>query len=151
MAQLRIDYNGHPKHELDELLKKYSARIINMTEVLDDSELYAETFQDILDIMKWKFEDEKIRKRTCSIKFDSDPKDIVEIQLRHLLTNMILWYGFVRADAAEIVDKSFIIDFTDPSIDMGKLPIILMIRSFPILQTLIFRLRMRSLMKSFII
>ena len=69
MAQLHIDYKGHPKHDLDTRLKKYSARIINMTEILDDIELYAETYQDILDIMKWKFEDEAIRKRTCSIKF----------------------------------------------------------------------------------
>ena len=121
MAQLRIDYNGHPKHDLDTLLKKYSARIINMTEILDDIELYAETYQDILDIMKWKFEDEAIRKSTCSIKFESEPKEVIEIQLRHLLTNMIFWYAFVRADSAEVVNKSFIMDFTDPTIDMGRI------------------------------
>ena len=57
MARLNIDYESHPKESLEVLLHRYDTQILNINETLSDITTYGNVCQDLLDIMKWKFED----------------------------------------------------------------------------------------------
>ena len=117
---INIDYHGHPKHTFEELLKKYTGVYLCMDDVLQDKEHYVETYQDILDIMKYGFEVKEIREKEISFIFHrgEDPKKKKHtMQLRHFLSNLIFWYPFMECDLAEMLDESFIHNFYHSSMD----------------------------------
>ena len=66
MAKVDIDYQSHPKESLEVLLHRYDTQIICINDILSDIDQYTAVCQDLLDIMKWKFEDEEIRNHTYS-------------------------------------------------------------------------------------
>lgn len=104
----KIDYTGHPILSEAELLSMYTPNtILNMDEVLANKENWCRVYQDILDIMKYGFERKEIRNRTIKFKMHDDSKEH-EMQLRHLMTNLILWYAFVITDSIDILDDSYI-------------------------------------------
>ena len=114
MAKVNIDYKSHPKESLDTLLHRYDTQILCINDVLSDIDEYVRVCQDLLDIMKWKFEDKEIRNHTIRIRFMPDPpkkESVCTIQIRHLLVNLIFWYAYVRADIPEVVDESYIQHF----------------------------------------
>ena len=114
MAKVNIDYESHPKESLDTLLHRYDTQILCINDVLSDLNEYVQVCQDLLDIMKWKFEDKEIRNHTIRIRFMPDPpkkESVCTIQIRHLLVNLIFWYAYVRADIPEVVDESYIQHF----------------------------------------
>lgn len=114
MARLNIDYESHPKESLEVLLHRYDTQILNINETLSDITTYGNVCQDLLDIMKWKFEDKEIRNREIRIRFLPDPpkkESVCKIQIRHLLINLIFWYAYVRADIPEVVDESYVQHF----------------------------------------
>ena len=114
MAKVNIDYKSHPKESLDTLLHRYDTQILCINDVLSDIDEYVRVCQDLLDIMKWKFEDKEIRNHTIRIRFIPDPpkkESVCTIQIRHLLVNLIFWYAYVRADIPEVVDESYIQHF----------------------------------------
>lgn len=116
-----IDYTSAPSSDLQTLLKKYSTKNILIIEnVLANKAIYHDTFQDILDIFKHGYEIKEIRERPIRFKFhDDDREEIHTLQLRHFLSNLILWYGFMIADSADIMDASYIHDCTNSN--LGKI------------------------------
>lgn len=106
----KIDYNKHPLLSEAELLSMYTpSTVLDMDMVLANKENWCRVYQDILDIMKYGFERKEIRNRTIKFKMHTDSKEH-EIQLRHLMTNLILWYAFVITDSIDILDDSYIFD-----------------------------------------
>ena len=106
----KIDYFHHPAFPEAELLSMYTPNtILDMDMVLANKENWCRVYQDLLDIMKYGFERKEIRNRTIKFKMHEDSR-VHEIQLRHLITNMFLWYAFVYTDSTDIMDDSFIFD-----------------------------------------
>ncbi len=120
MAGLEIDYVGHPSASLDDLLAKYKTSFVIMEDIMQTDKQYEAVYQDFLDIMKWGFEDENIRHMPIGFKMHSSDKGLITMQIRHLLSNMILWYAFVKTDSSEILDESFIFPF-DKNFNMGMI------------------------------
>lgn len=117
---LKIDYEGHPKRPLTELLTTYRDHYLILDDVLATEDSYTEIYQDILDLMKYGFEYKNIRE--FPIRFiihtddPHDKKHIHTLQARHFLSNMILWYAFVDMESTEVMDESYIVDWTGKSI-----------------------------------
>ena len=107
-----IDYVNHPEKPLNELLDMYGPNtILILNDVLANIRNWSVIYQNILDIMKYGFERDEIRKRKIRFKFQEDDDQIYSLQLNHFHSNMILWKAFVEIDAIDILDESFIFDF----------------------------------------
>lgn len=110
---MNIDYVNKPKESLEELLSKYNLNMyLIMDDVLSSHKTYKYVYQQLLDIMKWGFEIEEIRKRPIHFKFHKEDKKVHVLQLNNFISNMILWSAFMEMDIVEYLDESFIYDFT---------------------------------------
>lgn len=116
-----INYFDPPITPKDTLFKTYfnPKLVLVMDEVLHDLNSYTVIFQDLLDIMKYAFEIDEVRHKTIKIKFRKNAKKTTEIEIRHLLSNLVLWKPFIEIDKVDLLDESFIFDFAD--FNIGKL------------------------------
>ena len=116
-----INYFDPPITPKDTLFKTYfnPKLVLIMDEVLHDLNSYTVIFQDLLDIMKYAFEIDEVRHKTIKIKFRKNAKKTTEIEIRHLLSNLVLWKPFIEIDKVDLLDESFIFDFSD--FNIGKL------------------------------
>lgn len=109
---MKIDYYNKPDKSLEELLEKYNGIFLIMEDVLESKRNYRFIYQDILDILKWGFEVKEIRTMPMSFKFRLEDEKMHTMEIRHLLSNLILWYAFVDMDRVELLDETFIYDFS---------------------------------------
>jgi hypothetical protein len=76
-----------------------------------DKENYKLYFKKFYNYMKQGFEEEKVRKHMVKYKFTSDPKEPVrEMEIRHLIINMIFWRPFIKMDRVEELNPVHIAD-----------------------------------------
>lgn len=110
-----IDFFSAPKTPEEVLEKRYySARtVINMDEVLANYVNYNATFQDLLDIMKYGFEKKEVRSRELKVKLHTKDKEVIGMETRHLLSNLIFWRSLIDMDKVDVLDKTFIFDFKE--------------------------------------
>ena len=109
----KIDFNGHPLKTQDELDKLYPPDILLIIEdVLESNKTFQLIFQELVDIMKYGFEKGEVRKRIIHYKFRKDEKEIRSMQLNHLISNLIFWHPLIEVDKIELLDESWIFDFS---------------------------------------
>ena len=112
---IHIDYVNHPKKPLALILQTYSRNYLILDDVLASEESYEIVYQDIMDLMKYGFELKNIRE--FPIRFiihRGDPHDVDHLktlQARHFLSNMLMWYAFMKMDRVEILNDDYIIDW----------------------------------------
>ena len=107
-----IDYVSHPKESLMTLLEKYSPDIyLILDDVLSSKRAFKIIYQDMLDILKWGFEYKEIRTRPIKFKIHADDEKMYELELRHFLANLMLWYSFIEMDNVEVLSEEHIFDF----------------------------------------
>lgn len=123
-AGISIDYDGHPKESFETLMERYKGVYFFLDDILSSKESLERTYQDLLDILKYKFEEKEVR--TMPIYFyihhgdekdDPKKKKVHKLQIRHFLSNLILWYAFTECDCIEILDDSFIFNFKNASLN----------------------------------
>lgn len=110
-----INYFDPPLTPKDELFNTYfnPNLVLVMDEVLQSIQTYTLVFQDLLDIMKYAFEVDAVRHQIIKIKFRKASKKYTTMEIRHLLSNMILWKPFIEIDKVDVLDESFIFDFSN--------------------------------------
>lgn len=117
---ISIDYKGHPKKSFRELICQYSKACLILDDVLADEESYSYVYQDILDILKYGLEYKEIREMPISFVIHAnDSRDVDHLhhlQVRHFLSNMVMWYAFMKMEKVDIMDESFIIDWVGQDI-----------------------------------
>ena len=110
---MAIDYFNPPKKSVEKLDELYNDnQYLVMDQVLESNKSYQFVFQDLLDIMKYGFEDERIRKRIVKFKFHTTDKKFHKMQLNHLISNLIMWKPLMNMDKVDLLDDSYIFDFT---------------------------------------
>lgn len=115
---MKINYYDKPGESLEGLLTKYAPPITILVEELTSSPIgFRYVYQDLLDILKWAFEVKKIRTKKIQFVFHKDDKKVHTMQIRHFLSNMILWQAFIEMDCQNILDASYIFDFEHFNID----------------------------------
>jgi hypothetical protein len=110
---MKINYYDKPAESLESLLEKFNPNMyLIMDDVLSSTKSYRYIYQQLLDILKWGFEVAEIRKRPISFKFHADDAKIHTLQLTNFLSNLILWYAFMDMDMQDILDETYIFDFS---------------------------------------
>lgn len=109
---MKIDFTNHPKKSIDELDNLYPSDLLLVIEdVLSSKKTFQMIFQDLIDIMKYGFENESVRKRIMYYKFKKSDKEQREMQLNHLISNLIFWHPLIEVDKVSLLDESWIFDF----------------------------------------
>ena len=112
---INIDYKNHPKKPFKQIVREYTSNILILDDVLAGEDTYSFVYQDILDLLKYGLEYKEVRE--LPIRFvihDGDSmelKDTHVLQARHFLSNMVMWYAFMKMERVDIMDESFIIDW----------------------------------------
>lgn len=109
---MTVNYSCKPKLSFEELMNLYSSKVIlNLDEVLASKVTWTTVYQNIWDIMKYKFEDKAVRESLLHFRLHTGDKKIHALQLRHFLSNMILWWAWVVTDSVDAMDESCIFNF----------------------------------------
>ena len=111
-----IDYYSPPLISWEKLKATYlnPKLVLVIHEIMKSEDTFTVIFQDLLDIMKYKFEIEEYRKKKIKIRFTSDENEKPRsIEIRHLLSNMILWRPFIEMDKVEMIGPDHIFDFSE--------------------------------------
>lgn len=112
---INIDYSGHPKKPFRQLVKEYNKACLILEDVLADDETYSYIYQDILDILKYGVEHKEIREMPISFVIHANDSrnvdDLLHLQCRHFLSNMVLWYAFMKMEKTDIMDKDCIMNW----------------------------------------
>lgn len=111
-----IDYYNKPEESLESLLEKYNPNIyLIIDDILSDRRGYELILQQTIDIMKWGFEIEEIRHKPIHFRFHKKDKKIHTLRLNNFISNLVVWYGFMDMERSDVLDESFIIDFSKPN------------------------------------
>lgn len=108
-----IDFNGKPKHSVQELSDRYPPDILFIIEdILQTKSDFRLIFQDLIDIMKYGFEIEDVRKRKIHFKFKATDDKIHEMQLNHFISNLVFWQPLIDIGQVSLLDDSWIFDLS---------------------------------------
>lgn len=130
----KIDFNGHPKKSKDELDKLYPTDLLLIIEdVLSSKKTFQLIFQDLIDIMKYGFEDASVRKRPIYYKFNKNEKQQRSMQLNHMISNLIFWNPLIEVDKVGLLNEDWIFDFD--KFDTGSLMKYINTKLLPIFDT----------------
>lgn len=114
---MNINYYDKPEDSLEDLLAKYNPGVYLIIEdVLADPKGFELIFQQLIDIMKLGFEIEQVRHKLIHFKFHKSDDEILCLRATNFISNMILWYPFMEMDKIEMLDKTFIFDFSQHNI-----------------------------------
>lgn len=107
-----INYFDPPEKSEEELHKTYLQKdqVIDLEKIMSSKTVYLRFFQDLLDILKYRFEDVKIRTFPITFKFHTEDKKTYTLQIRHLLTNLIFWRMFIDTDQIEKLGPEYFFD-----------------------------------------
>lgn len=112
---LHIDYHGHPKKPFRQLIHDYSSNFLILDEVLENEAHFEYVYQDLLDLLKYGLEFKHVREMPISFAIHrsdyEENQKLYTLEVRHFLSNMVMWYAFMKMDKVEIMDESFIIDW----------------------------------------
>lgn len=112
---LHIDYHGHPKKPFRQLIHDYSSNFLVLDEVLENEAHFEYVYQDLLDLLKYGLEFKYVREMPISFAIHrsdyEENQKLYTLEVRHFLSNMVMWYAFMKMDKVEIMDESFIIDW----------------------------------------
>lgn len=109
--EIIFDYNEYLKQQellYEELVGSYSNQVLDLNSTLMDREKFKKIYRHIYLILEEGFEIDKIRKYKMNITFNN--KDYYEMELRHLLINMIFLRAFVELDVDVELDNSYFFD-----------------------------------------
>lgn len=110
---MKIDFTSHPIKTKEELDKLYPPDLLLVIEeILESKKTFRLVFQDLIDIMKYGFEYEEIRKRPIYYKFKKTDKCQYRMQLNHLISHLIFWSTLIEVDKVQLLDESWLIDFS---------------------------------------
>lgn len=110
---VEINYTDPPKKNLEELLSIYKLdRYLILDEVLESNRSFKVIFQDLIDILKNGYEIKEVRTRPIKFKFHSKDRKIHTLELRHFLSNLILWRAFIDIDKVDLLSPLYIYDFS---------------------------------------
>ena len=109
-----FDHNDYLEFESElynELEETYGGnKIFDLNEILADSEEFKRMYGHIYYILGEGFEIEKIRKFKVKVTFDKSSGRYHEVEIRHLLINMIFLRAFVELEVDVKLDDSYAFD-----------------------------------------
>ena len=85
-------------------------------EILKEKKSFKACFKKLYNYMKQGFEKPEVRKHPLKYKFTDEPNEpIREMEVRHFITNLIMWYPFMKLEKYNDVNETHIFDCTCPT------------------------------------
>lgn len=123
-----IDFSGAPKDTFENILNRYQRTIsqkgkkkevletvLCLDDVLASEQSITVIFQDLLDLMKYGFEDENIRHLPIHFKIHKGDEKVHTLAANNFISNLIFWDPFVKLDVVDMMDETYIMNFVDTS------------------------------------
>ena len=83
-------------------------------DILKEKKSFKACFNKLYDYMKQGFEKPEVRKHPLKYKFKNEENEPIRtMEVRHFITNLIMWYPFLKLDKAYHVNESHIFDCTN--------------------------------------
>lgn len=96
---------------MEELESTYGGnKIIDLNEILPDRDAFKSMYRHIYHILEEGFEIDNIRKFLVKVTFNKESGEYYELELRHLLVNMIFLRAFVELEVDVTLDSSYLFD-----------------------------------------
>ena len=114
IENFNFDHNEYLEFEAsiyNELEETYGGnKVFDLNQILSDSEEFKRMYGHIYYILEEGFEIEKIRKFKVKVTFNRDTNKYYEMEIRHLLINMIFLRAFVELEVDVELDDSYLFD-----------------------------------------
>ena len=114
MNNFKFDLNEYIEYEnklLNEVEEIYGGdKVFDLNKTISDYEEFKSMYGHIYNILEEGFEIETIRKFKVKVTFDKHNENYVEMEIRHLLINMIFLRAFVELEVDIELDNSYIFD-----------------------------------------
>lgn len=96
--------------EVKEIIDFFHDNLYIINKRMEDSKDYKNFIEEIFNYLKAGFEYKPLRECLVHFKFQENDSEILSLQLRHFLTNLIFWEPLIELDSVDHLDKSFIVD-----------------------------------------
>lgn len=84
-----------------------------ISNILSDEKLYKKVTEHLYENFKQGFEVKELRECPVNFKFRKEDKETYTLQMRHLYSNLCMWYPFLAINQGDILDETYIIKPTD--------------------------------------
>jgi Zn ribbon nucleic-acid-binding protein len=100
-------------------LKQWLKPMYIISDYMSDYDTYKKFQQKMYNLIKGCFVIKECREYPVRFKFNKRDSETYELQLRHFVVNLIVWYPFIELNDIDVLNKSFILDcFNDiPAIE----------------------------------
>lgn len=114
VEEFKFDLNAYLDEQAkiyEELESSYGGnRILDLNEILPDRDLFKSIYRHIYHILEEGFEIDNIRKFPVKVTFNKKSNEYIEMELRHLLINMVFLRAFVELEVDVELDNSYLFD-----------------------------------------
>ena len=83
--------------------------LFDVKEIFVSEKRWKQVHDLLYEYMKMGFEEERVRKHPLKYSFDGG-KTVYEMECRHFIVNMIMWYPMLRFDAVDDLSVDFVVD-----------------------------------------
>jgi hypothetical protein len=94
---------------IDDIIKELSETIYTISDEMSSKENYQSLIETVFDYLRAGFEVRELRCAKVNYRFQKND-EIRTMELRHFLTNIIVWYPFIDLDAIRDMDERIIFD-----------------------------------------
>jgi hypothetical protein len=103
-----LEFENHIYNEVEEVYG--GNKIFDLNKIISDYDEFKSMYGHIYYILEEGFEVDAIRKFKVKVTFDKKSKNYVEMEIRHLLINMIFLRAFVELEVEVELDDSYLFD-----------------------------------------
>lgn len=104
------EYLNYLDEVVEDMHSIYDGHIFILDELLNDKKLFKKVYNDAYNFMKKGFEYKEIRSFKVFYMFSKTDTDVYEMEIRHMITNMIFWRTFVDLDTGYVLTKDDLVD-----------------------------------------
>ena len=88
------EYLNYLDEVVEDMHSIYDNHIFILDELLNDKKLFKKVYNDAYNFMKKGFEHKEVRSFKVCYMFSKTDIDVYEMEIRHMITNMIFWRTF---------------------------------------------------------
>lgn len=96
--------------ELKGLMSDLTSKTFVIERYMVSKKKYIGFIEEMYDIIKKGYEHKEFRTMPISFKFHDEDQETNVLELRHFITNLIIWQAYMRIEVQECMNKSYIYD-----------------------------------------
>lgn len=104
------EINENMNEESKEIIRILQNEVVVIEEITQSRKTYEEAIERFYDYIKKGFEFEELRKCPVNFTFTNSNRKIIQLELRHFVTNLMMWLPIVLLDKQNDLGEKFIID-----------------------------------------